>query len=58
MVRDSFVLFKPRVMSLVIFTGLAGMVAAPGEPGSGTDDHRDRMSFPLRWRLGSAEHVV
>ena len=28
--RDYFELLKPRVMSLVIFTGLAGLVAAPG----------------------------
>ena len=27
---DFFALLKPRVMSLVIFTGLAGMIAAPG----------------------------
>ena len=29
--RDFFALLKPRVMSLVIFTGLAGIVAAPGD---------------------------
>ena len=29
-VSDFFVLLKPRVMSLVIFTGLAGIVVAPG----------------------------
>jgi protoheme IX farnesyltransferase len=29
-VRDYFALLKPRVMSLVIFTGLAGIVVAPG----------------------------
>ena len=28
--RDFFALTKPRVMSLVIFTGLCGMIAAPG----------------------------
>lgn len=28
--RDFFALTKPRVMSLVIFTGLCGMLAAPG----------------------------
>src|ERR1044072_4202537 len=28
---DYFALLKPRVMSLVIFTGLAGIVAAAGE---------------------------
>jgi protoheme IX farnesyltransferase len=30
-VRDYFNLLKPRVMSLVIFTGLVGMLIAPGE---------------------------
>ncbi len=29
-VEDYFALLKPRVMSLVIFTGLAGLVVAPG----------------------------
>lgn len=29
--RDYFALLKPRVMSLVIFTALAGMVMAPGD---------------------------
>ena len=27
---DFFALLKPRVMSLVVFTGLAGIVVAPG----------------------------
>ena len=30
-VRDYVVLMKPRVMSLVVFTALVGMVAAPGD---------------------------
>ena len=30
-VADFFALLKPRVMSLVVFTGLAGLVVAPGE---------------------------
>ena len=29
--RDFFALTKPRVMSLVIFTGLCGLLAAPGD---------------------------
>src|SRR3954447_23562903 len=29
-VGDFFALLKPRVMSLVVFTGLTGMVVAPG----------------------------
>ena len=28
--RDYVALMKPRVMSLVVFTGLAGLLAAPG----------------------------
>ena len=28
--RDFFALLKPRVMSLVVFTALVGMVTAPG----------------------------
>ena len=28
--RDFFALTKPRVMSLVVFTGLCGLIAAPG----------------------------
>ena len=32
MLLDIFALFKPRVMSLVVFTGFAGMIAAPGTP--------------------------
>ena len=31
LVRDYLALLKPRVMSLVVFTGFAGMVVAPGE---------------------------
>src|SRR3954471_15265957 len=30
-VGDFFALLKPRVMSLVLFTAIAGMVLAPGE---------------------------
>ena len=30
-VGDFFALLKPRVMSLVVFTGLAGLIAAPGQ---------------------------
>ncbi len=30
-IADFWTLLKPRVMSLVVFTGLAGLVAAPGE---------------------------
>ena len=29
--RDFFALTKPRVMTLVIFSGLCGLLAAPGE---------------------------
>ncbi|MEQ8602406.1 MAG: heme o synthase [Marivibrio sp.] len=30
-VRDYYQLLKPRVMSLVVFTGVAGLIAAPGD---------------------------
>jgi heme O synthase-like polyprenyltransferase len=30
-VRDFFALLKPRVMSLVVFTGFAGLAVAPGD---------------------------
>ena len=30
-VRDYFQLLKPRVMSLVVFTSIVGLLAAPGE---------------------------
>src|SRR3954465_3028206 len=33
--RDILALTKPRVMSLVVFTGLAGLLAAPGVPPPG-----------------------
>ena len=32
-VGDFFALLKPRVMSLVVFTGLAGMIVAPTPQG-------------------------
>jgi protoheme IX farnesyltransferase len=31
--RDLFALTKPRVMSLVVFTALCGLLAAPGHVG-------------------------
>ena len=56
--RDYFELLKPRVMSLVVFTALVGMVVAPGHINPvigchGVDVHRDR-----RGRVRRAEHVV
>ncbi|WP_174280164.1 UbiA family prenyltransferase, partial [Sphingomonas bacterium] len=30
--RDFLALTKPRVMTLVVFTGLCGLLAAPGRP--------------------------
>ena len=59
---DYFALLKPRVMSLVIFTALVGMVAA-GAAG-GQSSHRGLAvglaSFHRggRWRVGRAQHVV
>ena len=57
-VGDFIELMKPRVMSLVVFTALVGMVAAPGElhpvlAGIALLCHRRR-----RRRLGRPQHVV
>ena len=57
-VSDFVALMKPRVMSLVIFTALVGMVAAPGfnPPRIGCD----RAVVYRGWRrsLWCAQHVV
>ena len=57
-VGDYFALLKPRVMSLVVFTALVGMVVAPGTHQSG--HRRDRPARHRRRRRGlrRAQHVV
>lgn len=45
---DYLALLKPRVMSLVVFTGLVGYIAAPGQ---GDFVLALRRSFRSRWRL-------
>ena len=55
-VGDYFALLKPRVMSLVLFTGVAGLVLAPGH-----DPHRDRVHRAALHRgrgrrIGRAQH--
>ena len=57
-VEDFVALMKPRVMSLVVFTALVGMVVAPGTLHPvlgfvGAALHRHR-----RGRVGRAQHVV
>ena len=47
-VGDYFALLKPRVMSLVLFTGVAGLVLAPG-----IDPHRDRADRAARIAVGA-----
>ena len=49
-VGDFFALLKPRVMSLVVFTGLAGIVVAPGHINPLTGSPRFCAS-PLRRAL-------
>jgi protoheme IX farnesyltransferase len=56
--QDFFQLLKPRVMSLVVFTGLTGLLAAraPINPDPGA--RRGAVHRHRRRRLGRAEHVV
>ena len=58
MPRDYFELLKPRVMQLVVFTAIAGLLIAPGSinPADRPDCHR----VYCRWGrgLGRTQHVV
>ena len=57
-VGDFFALLKPRVMSLVIFTGLAGIVVAPGNVDPADRVHRSALHCGRRGRVGRAQHGV
>ena len=46
-VGDYFALLKPRVMSLVLFTGIAGLVLAPGTIHIADGAHR--AALRSRW---------
>ena len=56
--RDFLALTKPRVMTLVVFTGLCGMLAAPGRDQPGDRLHRDPVHRARRGRGGRAQPMV
>ena len=57
-IRDWFVLLKPRVVSLVVFTGVIGLMLAPGslQPGAGL--HRGAVHRGRGRRGRRDQHVV
>ena len=55
-VGDYLALLKPRVMSLVIFTALVGLVIAPGHVHPDPGVHRDPLHRGRGRRLGRDEH--
>jgi heme O synthase-like polyprenyltransferase len=56
--RDLLALTKPRVMSLVVFTGLCGLLAAPVMPPPGHRLHRDPVHRAWRRRRRGAQPMV
>ena len=57
-VEDYIALLKPRVMSLVVFTALVGLLVAPGARASGDRLHGAALHRGRRGRVGRAQHVV
>ena len=57
-VGDYLALMKPRVMSLVVFTALVGLVIAPGASASGDRLHGAALHRGRRRRRRRAQHVV
>ena len=57
-VGDYFALLKPRVMSLVVFTALVGLVVAPGHMHPVLGVHRAALHRGRRRRRRRAQHVV
>ena len=57
-VGDYFALLKPRVMSLVVFTALVGLVVAPGTIHPVLGVHRAALHRGRRRRRRRAQHVV
>ena len=55
---DFFALLKPRVMSLVVFTALVGLMMAPGEIHPVLGFIAVLSIRRRRRRLGRAQHVV
>ncbi len=56
--RDFLALTKPRVMSLVVFTGLCGMLAAPVHAAARARLHRDPVHRARRGRVRRAQPMV
>ena len=56
--RDILALTKPRVMSLVVFTGLCGLLAAPAAAAAGARLHRDPVHRARRRRVRRAQPMV
>ena len=57
-VAEYFALMKPRVMFLVVFTALVGLVVAPGHMHPGVGNRRTGLHCGRRRRGWRAEHVV
>ena len=57
-VGDYLALLKPRVMSLVVFTALVGLVVAPGHVHPVLGVHRAALHRGRRRRRRRAQHVV
>ncbi len=55
-IGDFFALLKPRVMSLVVFTALAGIVVAPGSVHAADRVHRASVHRGGGGRVGRAQH--
>ena len=47
---DTFALLKPRVMSLVVFTGAVGLIIAPGTIHPSASRHEDTPVAPSTTR--------
>ena len=56
--RDILALTKPRVMSLVVFTGLCGLLVAPVTASAGARLHRDPLHRARRRRMRRAQPMV
>ena len=57
-IGDFVALMKPRVMSLVVFTALVGMLLAPQQPHPALGVIAPRLHRRRRRSLGRAQHVV
>ena len=55
---DYAILLKPRVMSLVLFTALVGLLLAPGTPRHRDSYHRCDLHRRRSRSIGRNQHVV